>query len=105
VFDIWGGAALCAALVFDTKDVVAEIPTRLPAGSYLARYAVYNGEEKKQEGELNLSVLPYGTLEGDTGYGFMGLSIGDKATIVLPILLVLIIAIILIRKSRKKKNT
>jgi len=46
---------------FDITTVYAELPTRLPAGSYLARFEIKNEDEVKQEGELNVSILPYGT--------------------------------------------
>ncbi len=35
---------------FLTEEVVAEIPTRLPAGNYIAKYRIYNDEDVKQEG-------------------------------------------------------
>lgn len=67
---------------FETKDVVAELPTRLSAGSYRAKYAIYKQGEVMQEGELGLSILPFGTLTDDRGYGFSGLSGRDKAIII-----------------------
>lgn len=88
---------------YATEDVTAHLPTRLPAGSYMARYTIFNGEEIKQEGELNLSVLPYGTLQ-TAGYGFTGLSIPHKISILLPIFAILISVLYIIyyrRKSRK----
>jgi len=89
---------------FETQEVLSQLPTRLPAGSYLARYAVYNGDEVKQEGELNLSILPYGTLQDDKGYGFVGLSLRDKATIVVPIVLAISLLVIWFIVARRKKN-
>ncbi|MAZ30315.1 hypothetical protein CL655_03465 [bacterium] len=84
---------------FATEDVVAEIPTRLPAGSYLARYSIYNQDDIKQEGELTLNILPYGTLQ-TAGYGFAGLSLPHKVSIILPILTVLIIIGLLVYRRR-----
>lgn len=75
---------------FATEEVVAELPTRLPAGSYIARYSIYNQDEVKQEGELTLSVLPYGSVQS-AGYGFLGLSIPHKVSILLPILALLVL--------------
>ncbi len=69
---------------YATEEVLAEIPTKLPAGNYIARYSIYNGDEIKQEGEVSLSVLPYGTLQ-EAGFGFSGLSIPHKISILLPI--------------------
>lgn len=92
---------------YATGDVVAELPTRLPAGSYLARYKIYNGEDIKQQGELTLSVLPYGTLN-TAGYGFMGLSVPHMISVLLPILtFILIIGTLLYTQTqrRRKKTT
>ena len=91
---------------YATADVVANLPTRLPAGSYMARYAIYNNDEVKQEGELNLSILPYGTLQ-TAGYGFGGLSIPHKISILLPLFafLIAILYLIYYRKKRRKGDT
>lgn len=69
---------------FKTDTVLAELPTRLPSGSYLARYQIKNGDDIKQEGEINISILPYGTLQV-AGYGFMGLSLAHKLSLLLPL--------------------
>ncbi len=68
---------------FKTDTVHAELPTRLPFGNYIVRYQVMNDADVKQEGELNLSILPYGTLQ-TAGYGFMGLSLAHKLSVLLP---------------------
>ncbi|MEN9920304.1 MAG: hypothetical protein RL538_197 [Candidatus Parcubacteria bacterium] len=88
---------------FATDTVTAEIPTRLPAGNYVAHYKIFNGEEMKQEGDLSLTIHPYGTLQL-AGFGFLGLSLAHKISILLPIfsLLIVILYIIHIRRSRKK---
>ena len=88
---------------YGTETVIAEIPTRLPAGSYVARYKIYNDDEVKQEGDLSLSVVPYGTLQ-QAGFGFIGLSIAHKISILLPIfsLIIAILYIIHIKRSRKR---
>jgi hypothetical protein len=88
---------------YATEDVTAYLPTRLPAGSYMARYAIYNGEEVKQEGELNLSILPYGTLQ-TAGYGFGGLSIPHKISILLPIFATIIAALYIVYYRRKGRK-
>jgi len=83
---------------FATEDVVAQIPARVPAGSYLARYSIYNGDDVKQEGELTLNILPYGTLQ-TAGFGFSGLSVPHKISVLLPILtLIIIIGLFLYRR-------
>ncbi|MBY0538360.1 hypothetical protein K2P47_03095 [Patescibacteria group bacterium] len=88
---------------YATEDVTAHLPTRLPAGSYMARYAIYNNDEVKQEGELNLSILPYGTLQ-TAGYGFGGLSIPHKISILLPLFAFIIIVLYAIYYRRKGRK-
>ena len=87
---------------FDIQDVVAQLPTHLKAGSYKVIYRIYKEELIAQEGNLNLSILPYGTIQ-DGGYGIMGLSTQDKAillSILIGILAALWIVIRLIRRRR-----
>ena len=88
---------------YATEDVTANLPTRLPAGSYMARYSIYNGDEIKQEGELNLSILPYGTLQ-TAGYGFFGLSVTHKISILLPVFAFLIAILYIIYYRRKGRK-
>ncbi|MDA8596753.1 hypothetical protein N9L26_00245 [Candidatus Pacebacteria bacterium] len=88
---------------FGTGEIEAHLPTRLPAASYLARYQIFNGEEIKQEGELTLSVLPYGTLQV-AGYGVLGLSWPHKISIVLPLLTLVLIAGSLYYTSRRRRT-
>jgi hypothetical protein len=84
---------------YATEEIIAEIPTKLPAGNYIARYSIYNDDEVKQEGEVSLSILPYGTLQ-QAGFGFSGLSIPHKISILLPILAVLIFVLYFIYNRR-----
>jgi hypothetical protein len=90
---------------FLTETVYAEIPTRLPQGSYLARFEIHNGDEVKLSGEVNVSILPYGTLSA-AGFGFLGLSIPHKLSVIIPILfaialvLFVIVRIVSSRKGR-----
>lgn len=87
---------------YGTETVTAEIPTRLPAGSYIARYRIYNGDEVKQEGDLNLNILPAGTLQ-QAGFGFMGLSVPHKISVLLPIFALLIVVIYLVNARRGRQ--
>jgi hypothetical protein len=90
---------------YATKEVLAEIPTRLPAGNYLARYKIYNGDEIKQEGDISLSVQPYGTLQ-QAGFGFSGLSVPHKISILLPILTLIILVLYFVynRRQNRRRN-
>jgi hypothetical protein len=83
---------------FMTETVFAELPTRLPQGSYLARFEIMNGDEVKLDGEVNLSILPYGTLDA-AGFGFAGLSIPHKLSVIVPVLFVLLILMLLISRG------
>lgn len=84
---------------YETKEVIAQLPTRLPSGSYLARYQIKNGEDIKHEGEVNLSVLPYGTLQ-TAGFGFSGLSFPHKISVLFPVLSLLALIIFVIHSRR-----
>lgn len=89
---------------FATTEVQAEVPTRLPAGSYVARYSIFNDDELKQEGELTLSVLPYGSVQA-AGYGFFGLSITHKLSIILPVAAFLLLIILFIYSRRSARRS
>lgn len=88
---------------YDTDSVTAEIPTRLPAGSYIARYRIFNGDQLKQEGDLSLSILPEGTLQS-AGFGFIGLSVAHKISLLLPLfsLLIIILYYFFMRQKGRK---
>lgn len=88
---------------YATETVTAEIPTRLPAGSYIARYRVYNDEEVKQEGDVSMNIRPAGTLE-TAGFGFIGLSVAHKISILLPIFSLIIAGLYLYRSLRAKRR-
>ncbi len=66
---------------FETKEVGAELPTRLPAGAYIARYKIHKDDVVAREGELTLSVMPRGAVKDYRGYGFAGLNPRDKAAV------------------------
>lgn len=85
---------------YGTETVTAEIPTRLPAGSYIARYRIFNGDEVKQEGDLNLNILPAGTLQ-EAGFGFSGLSLPHKISVLLPVFAFLIAVLYLLHVRRR----
>jgi len=88
---------------YATEEVIAEIPTRLPAGNYIARYRIYNGDEVKQEGEASMSIKPYGTLQ-QAGFGFSGLSLPHKISVLLPIFVAIILILYFIYYRRKDRN-
>lgn len=87
---------------YAVEDMTAYLPTRLPAGTYIARYDILNDEQVKQSGELTISIMPYGTLQ-KAGYGFIGLSLAHKTSILLPIFTVLIVILYIIYARRQSR--
>lgn len=63
---------------FETEEVLAELPTRLPAGRYAAKYTIYKNADIAQQNFTNVSISVMGAVPGYTGYGFDGLSTADK---------------------------
>lgn len=87
---------------FATEEVIAQIPTRLPTGTYIARFQIFNDDEVKLEGDVNMNILPYGTLQA-AGFGFAGLSLAHKVSVVLPIVALFIILILLFVTNRRRR--
>ncbi|MFP4616567.1 MAG: hypothetical protein ACLFNR_00185 [Candidatus Paceibacterota bacterium] len=89
---------------FKTGEVIAELPSHLPPGSYQGHYSIYNGEDVVRSGALSFGIKDVGTIEGDEGYGFQGLSLWHKTTIVGPfVLLFLIILAFVFYFSRRAR--
>jgi hypothetical protein len=94
-------------LPFETKEVQAYLPTRLPPGAYLVKYSIFRFEDEvKRSGELTLSVLPQGTLTSYVGYGIEGLSMNDLLTLVVPIVVVVLtlLGVTFIMQMRRKNR-
>jgi hypothetical protein len=93
---------------FATKKVAAELPTWLPPGGYLIKFSIYKKDQISKSGELSLSILPRGTIPGYQGYGFMGLSLGDKLSIIGPITAPFLLGgtyrVTGVRRKRRKKK-
>jgi hypothetical protein len=93
---------------FGTREVVAELPTHLGRGLYKAKYTIYKNDEIAQQGQLSLSISPAGTVPGYEGYGFDGLSIGDKmkvlAVIVIPLLVLILLAYLLVLRRKRRRR-
>ncbi len=87
---------------YATDTVTAELPTRLPADSYMARYRILNDEEVKQEGDISLNVLPAGSMDA-ASFGFAGLSVAHKVSVLLPIFS-LLIAILYFWHIRRERS-
>jgi len=89
-------------LPYGTQTITAELPTRLEAGGYIARYKILNGDEVKQEGDLTLNILPAGSVQL-AGFGFSGLSAPHKISILLPVFAVLIAGIYIWHARRRPR--
>lgn len=92
---------------FETRDVAAFLPTRLPPGAYLVKYSIFRyDDDVKRSGELTLSVLPRGTIAAYVGYGLEGLSLSDQLTIAIPIglLILVLIAVVLLVRFRSRRS-
>ncbi len=89
---------------FKTEEVFAELPSHLPPGNYRGEFVIYNGEKEVRSGNLSFNIRPAGTVAGDTGYGFMGLSLWHKTTIVGPIVLTLLLIFSLIFYFSKRSR-
>lgn len=61
-----------------------------------------NDDEVKQEGEVNVNIVPYGTLQV-AGFGFVGLSLAHQVSIVLPILAFLALIIFTVYSLKERK--
>ena len=93
---------------FAIKEVLAELPTHLPAGPYVAKYTIYKNDQIAQQNTLNLSIASLGAVAGYDGYGFDGLSLTDKLKVIgvlgVPlVLLVIIISAIISRRNRRRR--
>lgn len=96
---------------FAIKEMIAELPSRLPVGRYTAKYTIYKGEEIAQQDQINMSVAAIGAVQGYSGYGFDGLSTQDKlkvAGVLGTPMLILVLLFIMIgvrrRRSRARRN-
>lgn len=93
---------------FTSKEVLAELPTRLPAGSYVAKYTIFKNDEVAQQGQLALSISSIGTVIGYEGYGFGGLSWQDKLKVAcalgIPLILLLTLGSIVIMRRKRRKD-
>ena len=87
---------------FLTKTIYAELPTKLPSGSYLARFEIKNADDVKLTGEVNLSVLPFGTLESP-GFGFLGLSLVHKLSLIVPVLVIVGFSALVFMRIRRRR--
>jgi hypothetical protein len=100
--DIKNKGSIKKVVPYASEEVIAQLPTRLPPGTYIARYKIFNDDDVKQEGEVNINVLKYGTLQ-IAGFGFVGLSLAHQISILLPLLALLSIVIFTLYTVRERR--
>ncbi len=100
--DIQNRGSIDKVAPYGTKEIIAELPTRLPAGTYIARYQIFNDNDIKQEGEVNVNIVKYGTLQ-IAGFGFLGLSAAHQISVILPLLAILFFIIFIIYNIRVRR--
>lgn len=81
---------------FNTEEVFAELPSHLPPGNYRGEVTIFNSEKEVRSDNLSFNIRKAGTIAGDKGYGFMGLSLWHKFTIVGPAALVVSIILFIV---------
>lgn len=93
---------------FAIQEVLAELPTRLPAGRYKAKYTIMKGEEVAQQDVLDVSISTIGSVVGYEGYGFMGLSNTDKLKVAgfvgIPLLVLVSLIFVLSRRRASRPH-
>ena len=93
---------------FATKEVIAELPTRLGTGRYTAKYTIFKNEEIAQQNTLVMTVAAIGSVPGYEGYGFDGLSFEDKlkvaAVLGTPVVLILFLLLYMTLKSKRRRR-
>jgi hypothetical protein len=96
------------AAPFAVKEVLAELPTHLPAGRYVAKYTIFKGADIAQQNELTLSISSQGAVPGYEGYGFEGFSLADKLkvafAVAVPLVLLVILIVALIMRRRRARE-
>ena len=85
-----------------TEEITAAIPVHLESGNYRVRYAIKNDADTVHEGELNMNVVPYGTLQ-TAGFGFFGLSIAHKISVLLPLFAFILLVLLIVYSRRERK--
>ena len=92
---------------FENNVILANFLTKLTPGSYYAQFKIYKNNEIAQggEGEVHLSIMPKGTIQGYKGANIFDLSLKEKAIIFGGLGLILILIIFgVIQAIKKFKN-
>ena len=94
-------------LPFDTKKVLAYLPTWLPPGGYRVKYTIQKDEKRTaQQGELSMSILPRGTITGYETYGFEGLKLGDQLSVIIPgtLMVAIVVGFVFLKKRKPRRR-
>ena len=95
---------------FSIREVIAELPTHLGPGRYKAKFTIFKNDDIAQQNVIDVSISTIGSVAGYEGYGFWGLSLGDKLKVIaligIPsIILILVILMIVIKRRRARNYT
>jgi len=93
---------------FETKEITANLFTKLKPGRYLVKFKIFKGEEvaQKGEGELDLNIVPYGTIPDYVGASFFDLPLKEQLPLYIGIFLIFALIIFaLVRAIRRKRRT
>lgn len=91
---------------FEINWVIAELKTKLKAGSYYAQYKIFKKDEIVNQGKIHLSILSKGAITDYKGATIFDIGLKDKLIILFGILAVLGLMVFvtskIIRTFRKK---
>lgn len=86
---------------FETKWILAQLPTKLKAGGYWADYKIYKKNEIVQQARIHFSILPHETISKGK-INLADLPLGLKIGPIIFLIIVILIIVILFLKKRKK---
>ncbi|MFA6146099.1 MAG: hypothetical protein WC697_02065 [Patescibacteria group bacterium] len=87
---------------FKTDWAVAELKTKLKAGSYWAQYKIFKKDEVVSSGEIHLSIMPKGTITTGQQNKIFDLNSKILPIIGIAIILLIVVASLILKKKKRK---
>ncbi|MFA5166841.1 MAG: hypothetical protein WC449_06150 [Candidatus Paceibacterota bacterium] len=87
---------------FKTDWAVAELKTKLKAGSYWAQYKIFKKDEVISSGEIHLSIMPKGTITTGQQNKIFDLNSKILPIIGIAIILLIVVASLILKKKKRK---
>ncbi|MDD5534744.1 MAG: hypothetical protein PHF10_03265 [Patescibacteria group bacterium] len=87
---------------FKTDWAVAELKTKLKAGSYWAQYKIFKKDEVVSSGEIHLSIMPKGTITTGQQNKIFDLNSKLLPIVGLAIIILIVIAGLILKKKKRK---